>query len=247
MSELSDFEFASRPGNASASPGAMQDAAILPRGRPALVRVEACEIDSGGGNAHLLAPSKRATDIALALALIALFLPLMALIYVLVRITSRGPVIFRQERSGLRGRPFQIYKFRSMYFSTGEDFRQAGRSDRRVTPVGRVLRMTSADELPQFFNVLFGDMSIVGPRPHVASLDTAYASLVPGYLGRLQARPGITGLAQIRGQRGETPTAEAMQARVNSDLEYVRDASLFLDARILVVTVKHVLFSKDAY
>ncbi|MCF1504292.1 sugar transferase [Afifella sp. H1R] len=247
MSELSDFEFASRPGNASVSPVAVQEAAILSRRMPVLVRGEVCDVDVGEGSPYLLASSKRTADIVLALALIALFLPLMVLIYAAVRITSRGPVIFRQERSGLRGQPFQIYKFRSMYFSIGEDFRQAGRSDGRVTPVGRLLRMTSADELPQFFNVLFGDMSIVGPRPHVASLDAAYATLVQGYPGRLQARPGITGLAQIRGQRGETPTVEVMQERVNSDLEYVREASLLLDARILVVTIIYVLFSKDAY
>jgi putative colanic acid biosynthesis UDP-glucose lipid carrier transferase len=166
----------------------------------------------------------------------------------LVKLSSPGPLIFRQRRYGLDGREITIYKFRTMTVTEdGEQIPQATRDDSRITPIGRFLRRFSLDELPQFFNVFQGSMSLVGPRPHAVAHNEEYRKLIKGYMLRHKVRPGITGLAQINGCRGETAQLEQMQARVNYDLEYLRHWSLLLDIKILVQTVLQVLRSEKAY
>ncbi|RYF33740.1 MAG: undecaprenyl-phosphate glucose phosphotransferase, partial [Comamonadaceae bacterium] len=160
-----------------------------------------------------------------------------------------GPVIFAQKRYGLDGKAFRIYKFRTMTaVEDGESqFTQASRSDKRVTPLGAFLRKTSLDELPQLFNVLFGDMSLVGPRPHPVALNEAQRKLIDGYMLRHKVKPGITGLAQVSGFRGETDTPEKMQQRVRCDLEYINTWSLRLDAKIMWRTLFVVFHDPNAY
>jgi putative colanic acid biosynthesis UDP-glucose lipid carrier transferase len=172
----------------------------------------------------------------------------MSLIALAVKLTSSGPVLFCQKRYGLNGKEFRMYKFRTMYtMDDGDVVRQATRNDPRVTPVGRILRKFSLDELPQFINVLKGDMSIVGPRPHAVAHNEEYRKLVPNYMLRHKVRPGITGLAQINGFRGETDTPEKMAARVHYDLEYIRSWSLLLDLRIILQSVVKGFYSENAY
>jgi Undecaprenyl-phosphate glucose phosphotransferase len=176
--------------------------------------------------------------------------PLMTAIAVAVKLSSSGPVLFRQRRMGAYGRPFTIYKFRTMRghgaTSAGE-LRQATRGDPRVTRVGALLRRTSLDELPQFFNVLKGDMSVVGPRPHAMEHDIVYQDLVDGYIHRYRIKPGITGWAQVNGLRGETDRVEKMQRRVEHDLYYLQNWSLALDVRIVFATVFHSKAHRNAY
>jgi len=149
-----------------------------------------------------------------------------------------GPVIFKQRRYGLDGRQIIVYKFRTMsVMEDGDSIRQATQSDSRVTPLGRLLRRTSLDELPQLLNVLQGRMSLVGPRPHAVAHNEQYRKLIKGYMLRHKVAPGITGLAQIHGMRGETQTLEQMEARVKYDLEYLRNWSPLLDLKILFKTV----------
>jgi exopolysaccharide biosynthesis polyprenyl glycosylphosphotransferase len=174
--------------------------------------------------------------------------PFLALIALAIILESRGPVFFRQRRSGLDGRIFTIYKFRTMnVIEDGADVMHATRDDNRVTWVGRILRRTSIDELPQLINVLKGEMSLVGPRPHAVAHDLYYAKLVPGYQLRFHAKPGITGLAQISGFRGEVHDIQHMQARVAHDLEYIENWSLAADASILFLTVTTAPFHRSAY
>ena len=181
---------------------------------------------------------KRLTDIVLCMAAMPLLLPLMAVISVAVKVTSPGPAIFRQRRYGLDGRPIVVYKFRTMDVTEdGDVIVQATKDDARVTPVGRFLRRYSLDEFPQFFNVLQGRMSLVGPRPHAVAHNEWYRKLIKGYMVRHKVPPGITGLAQINGCRGETALLEQMQARIDYDLEYLRHWSLMLDLKILTRTV----------
>jgi putative colanic acid biosynthesis UDP-glucose lipid carrier transferase len=181
---------------------------------------------------------KRLTDIVLCVAAMPLLLPLMAVISVAVKTTSPGPAIFRQRRYGLDGRPIVVYKFRTMDVTEdGDVIVQATKDDARVTPVGRFLRRYSLDEFPQFFNVLQGRMSLVGPRPHAVAHNEWYRKLIKGYMVRHKVPPGITGLAQINGCRGETALLEQMQARIDYDLEYLRHWSLMLDLKILTRTV----------
>lgn len=181
---------------------------------------------------------KRAFDVVGAGAGLLLLSPLLILVAVLIRIDSPGPVLFPQERYGLGARTFRIYKFRTMTASASrEAFRQATAGDARVTRLGDVLRRTSIDELPQLFNVLAGDMSLIGPRPHPLALDEHYRQLIPGYMNRYAVRPGMSGLAQVTGHRGPTPTTASMAARVAQDLRYIETWSLFLDLRILLATV----------
>jgi putative colanic acid biosynthesis UDP-glucose lipid carrier transferase len=181
---------------------------------------------------------KRLTDIVLCMAAMPLLLPLMAVISVAVKTTSPGPAIFRQRRYGLDGRPIVVYKFRTMDVAEdGDVVVQATKDDARVTPVGRFLRRYSLDEFPQFFNVLQGRMSLVGPRPHAVAHNEWYRKLIKGYMVRHKVPPGITGLAQINGCRGETALLEQMQARIDYDLEYLRHWSLMLDLKILTRTV----------
>ncbi len=182
---------------------------------------------------------KRAEDLVLGTGLLVLLLPLMGLIAVAIRLDSAGPVLFRQKRLGLGNSMFEILKFRTMTHCEvpEHDVPQAQPNDPRVTRIGRFLRRTSLDELPQLLNVLKGDMSLVGPRPHALPHNDQYSALIEGYWGRHRMRPGITGWAQIHGCRGRTETPDKMQRRVNYDLDYIRNWSLLLDLRVLLMTV----------
>jgi putative colanic acid biosysnthesis UDP-glucose lipid carrier transferase len=182
--------------------------------------------------------TKRTFDILGAAAGLILLAPLLALVAVLIRLDSPGPVLFPQDRYGFGGRTFRIYKFRTMTATASrETFRQATVGDARITRLGNILRRTSIDELPQLFNVLVGDMSLIGPRPHPLALDEHYRQIIPGYMGRYTVRPGMSGLAQVTGHRGPTPTTESMAARVEQDLRYIEAWSLALDLVIVVATV----------
>ena len=166
-----------------------------------------------------------------------------------VRLSSPGPIFFRQERCGLDGKPFSVFKFRSMsVLEAGDqpDLQQATRNDPRVTPVGAFLRRWSLDELPQLFNVIRGEMSLVGPRPHALVHNDYYRQHVAGYMQRHAFKPGITGLAQVEGWRGETAELESMARRIDADLRYQRNWSLQLDIKILIRTLLH-LRSPNAY
>ncbi|SPB17115.1 sugar transferase [Caballeronia novacaledonica] len=175
--------------------------------------------------------------------------PLLIVIAIAVKLSSPGPVLFRQRRKGADGREFTIYKFRSMRMHTEEAgvVRQATRNDPRVTRVGAFLRRTSLDELPQFFNVLRGEMSVVGPRPHALAHDDLYQKVVQGYIHRYRIKPGITGWAQVNGFRGETDRVEKMEARVAHDLYYLGNWSFALDMRIIAATIFKGLRSSNAY
>ncbi|MYM36481.1 undecaprenyl-phosphate glucose phosphotransferase [Duganella sp. FT50W] len=191
---------------------------------------------------------KRISDIVLALLIQILLLPLMLVIAALVKFTSPGPVIFRQRRYGLYGEEIIVYKFRSMTVTEdGDKVVQARKGDQRVTPIGAFLRKTSLDELPQFFNVLQGRMSIVGPRPHAVAHNEQYRKLIKGYMLRHKVKPGITGWAQVNGLRGETETLDKMEARIQYDLDYLRSWSLWLDLWIILRTVKVVLKRDNAF
>jgi len=218
--------------------------------------------DSGGFAPGLVAPGRtgrserylhsrfrRTLEIAISIALIALLLPLLALIAASVKLGSPGPVLFKQKRHGKNLKAFELLKFRSMYCSDQPDpsVTQAARLDPRVTPIGRVLRRTSLDELPQLWNVIKGDMSLIGPRPHAIEHDTYYDAIIPRYGERFHVKPGITGLAQISGARGATPLPEDMMARIEFDIEYLQKASLALDCQILLGTVREIIGSDAAY
>ncbi len=192
--------------------------------------------------------TKRLTDIALSVVILLLLLPLSLIIAILVKLTSPGPVIFKQRRYGLDGQEIAVYKFRSMRVTEdGPQIRQASRSDSRITPIGAVLRRTSLDELPQLINVLQGRMSLVGPRPHAVAHNEQYRKLIKGYMVRHKVLPGITGLAQVNGCRGETQQLEQMEARVHYDLEYLRRWSPMLDLKILLLTLVKVFRDDKAY
>lgn len=181
---------------------------------------------------------KRAFDIVVAgLALIA-FLPLLVLIGTAVWMESEGPILFRQQRTGLNGKPFRIFKFRTMTVTEdGDGVRQAVRGDARVTPLGGVLRKLSLDELPQLLNVLRGEMSIVGPRPHALSHDVTWSRRVPGYAARFRARPGLTGQAQVMGYRGEVANDEGLLQRIAADNAYIDGWSFRSDLALVLRTV----------
>ena len=181
--------------------------------------------------------AKRVSDVVLASLILVLISPLMLFIACGVKLSSPGPVIFRQRRNGLDGSEIVVYKFRSMTTQdNGPEVRQATRNDPRVTRFGAFLRRNSLDELPQFFNVLQGSMSIVGPRPHAVTHNEQYRQIIKAYMVRHKVKPGITGWAQVNGHRGETDTIEKMRARVEYDLEYLRNWSIGLDLRIIVST-----------
>lgn len=180
---------------------------------------------------------KRAFDLVVAgLALIA-FLPLLLLIGTAVWMESEGPVLFRQQRTGLNGKPFRIYKFRTMTVMEDGDVRQAVRGDARVTPLGGLLRKLSLDELPQLLNVLKGEMSIVGPRPHALSHDVTWSRRVPGYADRFRTRPGLTGQAQVMGYRGEVANDEGLVQRISADNAYIDSWSFTRDLTLVARTV----------
>jgi putative colanic acid biosynthesis UDP-glucose lipid carrier transferase len=191
---------------------------------------------------------KRMSDLILATLILILISPLLLVIAIGIKLSSPGPVIFKQRRNGLDGDEIVVYKFRSMTtVDDGEVVRQATRNDPRVTPFGAILRSRSFDELPQFFNVLQGRMSIVGPRPHAVTHNAEYRQIIKAYMVRHKVKPGITGWAQVNGQRGETDTIEKMRERVEYDLEYLRNWSLGLDLRIIVSTVRLLFFDHHAY
>jgi Undecaprenyl-phosphate glucose phosphotransferase len=175
--------------------------------------------------------------------------PLFAAIGLAVKLSSPGPVLFRQQRRGAKGKPFYIYKFRTMRSHAADDgvIVQATRDDPRITRIGAFLRRTSLDELPQFFNVLRGEMSVVGPRPHAIEHDALYQHVVDGYVHRYRIKPGITGWAQINGLRGETDSVNKMQRRVEHDLYYLSNWSFALDVRIVLATVLRGFVHRNAY
>ena len=192
--------------------------------------------------------AKRAFDLVIASTALILLLPLLGVIAVAIKLDSKGPVFFRQTRSGFNGRPFKIFKFRSMTVEEdGDMVGQATKNDKRVTRLGGFLRKSSLDELPQLFNVLRGEMSVVGPRPHAMAHDKEFALAAEKYAFRHHVKAGMTGWAQVHGARGETDTVEKIQRRVDLDLWYVKHWSLALDFSILFRTVIVVLHGKNAY
>ena len=191
---------------------------------------------------------KHGIDVLLAGGAIFLLSPIMLLIALAVKLDSRGPVIFRQRRQGFNGKEFHIFKFRSMtVLENGAKIEQVRKWDKRVTHVGRFLRSTSLDELPQLFNVLRGEMSLVGPRPHAIAHDDYYEELIRDYALRRHMRPGLSGWAQVNGHRGETPKISDMEARVECDLWYINNWSPVLDIWILLRTVGALFLNKNVY
>jgi putative colanic acid biosynthesis UDP-glucose lipid carrier transferase len=189
---------------------------------------------------------KRLSDVCMSLAAIALTAPLMLGIAIAIKVAMPGPVLFKQRRYGLDGEQIVVWKFRTMKVAEdGAEVRQATRDDDRVTPLGAFLRRTSLDELPQFFNVLQGRMSVVGPRPHAVAHNEMYRKLIKGYMIRHKVKPGITGWAQVNGARGETDTVDKMKRRIQFDLEYLRSWSLRLDVSIVWRTVVQALRGDD--
>ena len=192
--------------------------------------------------------AKRISDIVLGTIILILISPLLLAIAIGVKLSSPGPAIFKQRRNGLDGGEIIVYKFRSMTTQdNGAVVQQAKKHDTRITPFGAFIRRTSLDELPQFVNVLQGRMSIVGPRPHAVAHNEQYRQLIKAYMVRHKVKPGITGWAQVNGHRGETDTIDKMQARVEYDLEYLRNWSLGLDLQIIVRTIRLVFFDRHAY
>jgi putative colanic acid biosysnthesis UDP-glucose lipid carrier transferase len=232
----------------------------LETSRDAVGNLEGHLVD-GGSYSEFLAPGlhgplpqvavdlrKRALDVAASATLLLLFAPLLLLAALLIKLESPGPALFQQMRGGLGGSRFKILKLRTMHCrEDGPELTQAQRGDNRVTRIGRVLRATSIDELPQLLNVLRGDMSLVGPRPHAAAHDDYYGMRIPEYYARYQARPGLTGLAQVRGFRGGTETVEAMRNRVEADIDYIQTWSILKDAQIVLLTIPSLLIAENAY
>lgn len=187
---------------------------------------------------------KRIFDVIFALLVLAVLAPVWIVLAIWIAVTSPGGVFFRQKRTGYKGREFDMLKFRSMYINREADTLQATGNDPRITPVGRFLRRSSLDELPQLWNVVIGDMSVIGPRPHMLSHTDYYAPRIHDYMRRHDMRPGLTGYAQVKGFRGATPTIKDMENRVRADLEYVDKFSLWLDMKILFLTVWKMLTLK---
>lgn len=192
---------------------------------------------------------KRVEDVVLSFIFLVMFMPLMGLISILVKLSSEGPILFKQKRNGWNGDEFYVYKFRSMYLHHEESGRvtQAKVCDERITPLGRFLRKSSLDELPQLINVLNGTMSIVGPRPHAVEHNEQYKDLIPKYMWRNKVKPGITGWAQINGLRGETSTLDSMKKRIDYDLFYIENWSIWFDLRIIFLTIFSLIRGKNAY
>ena len=182
---------------------------------------------------------KRLFDIVFSSLALLVLLPVWVVVGLWIALTSKGGVFFRQKRTGYKGRDFDLLKFRSMYVTA-----QAADSDRRVTPIGHFLRRSSLDELPQLINVLKGDMSIIGPRPHMLYHTEQYSKLIPDYMRRHEMRPGLTGYAQINGFRGPTPRLEDMENRVRADIYYIDHFSLWLDLKIFTLTIWRMLLLK---
>ncbi len=199
--------------------------------------VEMLLVSSGKIPARPLAALiKRLSDFIISLLLIILLAPFMLAIMLLIKLESPGPAIYKQNRNGINGKVFTMYKFRSMYLHESEQLKQASRGDKRISWIGSIIRRSSLDELPQLFNVLLGDMSLVGPRPHASEHNIYYEVLIDSYMLRHKVRPGMTGLAQINGLRGETKELKLMEDRVKYDLKYIDEWSLLLDLKILLAT-----------
>jgi putative colanic acid biosynthesis UDP-glucose lipid carrier transferase len=206
--------------------------------------IAVCETPFSGMNGLI----KRSSDIVLATIIILLVSPILLMLAIGVKLSSKGSVLFKQRRYGLDGQQIIVYKFRSMIVNDdGDKVIQATRNDDRITPFGNFIRKTSLDELPQFFNVIQGRMSIVGPRPHAVAHNETYRKVIKGYMIRHKVRPGITGWAQINGLRGETETVEKMKARIDYDLDYLRQWSLVLDMKIILKTIRLVFMDRKAY
>ena len=192
--------------------------------------------------------TKRIEDIALCMIILPIIAIPMLIIAIAIKLTSPGPVIFKQQRYGVKGEKIEVWKFRSMTVcENGDQIKQATQNDSRVTPLGAFLRRTSLDELPQFLNVLQGTMSVVGPRPHAIAHNEFYRKQIQGYMLRHKVKPGITGQAQVNGCRGETDTLDKMEARIHHDLEYLKQWSLWLDIKIVLLTVYNGFVDKQAY
>ena len=206
--------------------------------------ISVCESPFAGINGAI----KRLSDIVFSVFILSLVLPIMVVVSIAVKLSSPGPIIFKQRRYGQDGKEIVVYKFRSMRVTEDSGvIQQAQKHDSRVTPLGALLRRTSIDELPQFVNVLQGRMSIVGPRPHAIAHNELYRKLIKGYMVRHKVKPGITGWAQVNGLRGETATLEKMQGRIDYDLDYLRNWSLQLDIHIIFKTIRLVLKDQKAY
>lgn len=206
--------------------------------------ISVCDTPFRGFNRAL----KRTSDVVLSLLILLAIFPVMLVIALMVKLDSPGPAIFRQRRYGLDGDEIVVYKFRSMAVTEdGSVIQQAKKNDLRLTRLGAFLRRTSLDELPQFLNVLQGRMSIVGPRPHAVAHNELYRKVIKGYMVRHKVRPGITGWAQVNGQRGETDTLEKMQARIDFDLDYLRNWSLQLDFFIIFRTIRLIFNDSSAH
>ncbi|MBV9188908.1 MAG: undecaprenyl-phosphate glucose phosphotransferase [Betaproteobacteria bacterium] len=206
--------------------------------------VAVCETPFYGFNGLI----KRLSDFILASAILVLITPILIAIGIGVKMSSPGPILFKQRRYGVDGRKIVVYKFRTMTVAEdGDVVRQATKNDARITKFGAFLRKTSLDELPQFINVLQGRMSVVGPRPHAVAHNELYRKLIRGYMIRHKVRPGITGLAQVNGFRGETETVDKMKGRIEYDLAYLRNWSVLLDLQIVLKTVVVVLRKQNAY
>lgn len=187
---------------------------------------------------------KRIFDIVFALLMIVVLAPVWVVLAIWIAVTSPGGIFFRQKRTGYKGREFNMLKFRSMYVNADADTKQAEGDDPRITAVGRFLRRSSLDELPQLWNVVTGDMSVIGPRPHMLAHTEYYAARIPDYMRRHDMRPGLTGYAQVKGFRGATPTLKDMGDRVKADLEYIDRFSLWLDLKIFTLTIWKMLTLK---
>jgi putative colanic acid biosysnthesis UDP-glucose lipid carrier transferase len=189
---------------------------------------------------------KRAFDFGFTtLAFIFILWWLIPLIAILIKMTSKGPVFFVQHRTGMRNKPFLVYKFRTMYMNDDADRKQASKDDPRITPVGRFLRKTNLDEIPQFINVFFGHMSVIGPRPHMLKHTEEYSQIIDKFMVRHFIKPGITGWAQVNGYRGETKDPKEMEMRVQADIWYIENWSFLLDVRIIFLTIFNMLRGEE--
>ncbi|MDB3935148.1 sugar transferase [Granulosicoccus sp.] len=190
---------------------------------------------------------KRTLDLVAGLTALLVFAPLLMIVAILIRLDSKGSALYRQPRTGINGRVFEVYKLRTMYTNSSTRFVQAGKNDPRITRIGALLRRTSLDELPQLLNVIEGTMSLVGPRPHPLGLDAQFRQQLPFYDSRYMVKPGITGLAQVKGYRGETRETEAMANRIRYDRLYISRWNIFLDIKLLMITAFKGWIHKNAY
>jgi len=205
-------------------------------------------VSVGADAGYVHSTAKRALDLALAVPALILLTPLMIVLSILIRAGSEGPAMFRQTRLGLNGAPFQILKFRTMtVLENGPVIKQAEEGDVRVTKVGAWMRRLSLDELPQLINVINGDMSLIGPRPHALAHDRFYGREIAGYDMRQNVKPGISGWAQVHGHRGATVTVSRMRERLAYDVWYSRNATFALDVKIIIRTIGEVLSQRNAY